>query len=86
MIGPPLLPRERPRQMPELLRCPTCHRWSDALLVWAAGDCCPTCNAEMGATREEHVIEHSARMRLPAGLTRAEEHRLRPRGRVSEFR
>jgi hypothetical protein len=31
--------------MHQRVRCPHCHRWTDALLVWAAGDCCPTCNA-----------------------------------------
>jgi hypothetical protein len=74
--------------MPELLRCPNCHRWSDALLVWAAGDCCPSCNSGMSPAREEHIAEsgHSERMRPPAGLSRAQEHRLRPRGRVSELR
>jgi hypothetical protein len=74
--------------MPELLRCPTCHRWSDALLIWAAGECCPSCNAKMGPAREEHIIdaEHSVRVRPPIGLSRTQEHRLRPRGRVSDLR
>ena len=31
--------------MRQRVRCPHCHRWTDALLVWASGDCCPTCNA-----------------------------------------
>jgi len=31
--------------MHQRVRCPHCHHWTDALLVWAAGDCCPTCNA-----------------------------------------
>jgi hypothetical protein len=31
--------------MHQRLRCPECHHWTDALLVWAAGDCCPRCNA-----------------------------------------
>jgi hypothetical protein len=30
------------------VRCAHCHTWSDALLVWAAGDCCPSCNAPLG--------------------------------------
>jgi hypothetical protein len=30
--------------MHQRVRCPHCHHWTDALLVWAAGDCCPTCN------------------------------------------
>jgi hypothetical protein len=31
--------------MHQRVRCPECHHWTDALLVWAAGDCCPRCNA-----------------------------------------
>jgi hypothetical protein len=31
--------------MHQRVRCPDCHHWTDALLVWAAGDCCPRCNA-----------------------------------------
>jgi hypothetical protein len=31
--------------MHQRVRCPVCHHWTDALLVWAAGDCCPRCNA-----------------------------------------
>jgi hypothetical protein len=33
--------------MHQRVRCPHCHNWTDALLVWAAGDCCPSCNASM---------------------------------------
>jgi hypothetical protein len=33
------------RLMHQRVRCPECHHWTDALLVWAAGDCCPRCNA-----------------------------------------
>lgn len=33
--------------MHQRVRCATCHHWTDALLVWAAGDCCPRCNAPM---------------------------------------
>lgn len=81
-------PLEKAEHMPELLRCPACHRWSDALLIWAAGDCCPSCNAEMGPARQEHIVAdgHLERMRPPAGLSRTQAHRLRPRGRVSELR
>lgn len=28
----------------ERLRCPNCHEWPDAMLVWASGNCCPCCN------------------------------------------
>ncbi|HWX86551.1 MAG TPA: hypothetical protein VNX67_00085 [Solirubrobacteraceae bacterium] len=46
--------------MHQRVRCPKCRHWTDALLVWAAGDCCPSCNApiagfdraERGAERE----------------------------------
>lgn len=74
--------------MQELLRCPACHRWSDALLIWAAGDCCPSCNAEMRASREERIVSngHSERVRPPAGLSGARSHRLRERGWASELR
>jgi len=30
--------------MHQRVRCGACHHWTDALLVWAAGDCCPRCN------------------------------------------
>ena len=33
--------------MHQRVRCAHCHNWTDALLVWAAGDCCPSCNASM---------------------------------------
>jgi hypothetical protein len=33
--------------MNQRVRCPHCHRWTDALLVWAAADCCPSCNAQI---------------------------------------
>ncbi len=33
--------------MHQRVRCATCHHWTDALLVWAAGDCCPRCNEPM---------------------------------------
>lgn len=33
--------------MHQRVRCAHCHSWTDALLVWAAGDCCPSCNAPM---------------------------------------
>jgi hypothetical protein len=42
------------------LRCPDCHHWTDALLVWAAGDCCPSCNAPISLTEQEGA-ERSAR-------------------------
>jgi hypothetical protein len=41
--------------MNQRVRCPHCHSWTDALLVWAAGDCCPSCNRQIagfGSDRE----------------------------------
>lgn len=43
-------------RMNQRVRCPHCHHWTDALLVWAAGDCCPSCNAQIagfGGDREK---------------------------------
>lgn len=40
--------------MLQRVRCPHCHRWTDALLVWAAGDCCPTCNASIAGFGSGH--------------------------------
>lgn len=40
--------------MNERLRCPHCHHWTDALLVWAAGDCCPNCNSAMSVPPRDH--------------------------------
>lgn len=56
MIGTCFFPaRRRPADAPvwcdggslmrQRVRCPQCHHWTDALLIWAAGDCCPSCNA-----------------------------------------
>ncbi len=40
--------------MRQRVRCKECRHWADALLVWAAGDCCPNCNAPMsGLDRDE---------------------------------
>jgi hypothetical protein len=77
--------------MNELLRCPHRHRWSDALLVWAAGDCCPSCNGEMGSASDERLPSlpnkgEQGRVRPPLGLSRTEPHHLGGRGRVSELR
>ncbi len=50
--------------MRQRVRCPHCHHWTDALLVWAAGDCCPTCNAPIagfGGGREEAEEERTLR-------------------------
>ncbi len=39
--------------MNQRVRCAHCHRWTDALLVWAAGDCCPSCNAQIAGFDSE---------------------------------
>jgi hypothetical protein len=39
--------------MNQRVRCPQCRGWSDALLVWAAGDCCPSCNTQIASFRGE---------------------------------
>jgi hypothetical protein len=36
------------------VRCPECHHWTDALLVWAAGDCCPRCAAPLNLGEPTH--------------------------------
>lgn len=57
--------------MNELLRCPHCHNWTDALLVWASGDCCPHCNGPIGEQQpRERSRETSERVRPPLGLSR----------------
>ena len=43
--------------MHQRVRCPHCHHWTDALLVWAAGDCCPTCNTPIAGF--DHTVEET---------------------------
>ncbi len=53
----------------ERVRCPYCHHWTDALLIWAAGDCCPFCNTpmtELGEADQRSTGERS--LRPPPGL------------------
>ncbi len=50
--------------MNQRVRCPHCHRWTDALLVWAAADCCPSCNAQItgfGHERDKSDDERASR-------------------------
>jgi hypothetical protein len=63
--------------MHQRVRCPECHRWTDALLVWAAGDCCPACNSPIASfdRSERPVVEESDGERL-----------VRPPGRLSQSR
>ncbi len=55
--------------MNQRVRCPHCHHWTDALLVWAAGDCCPSCNAQiagsgsdLGKADDERVLRGPGRI------------------------
>jgi hypothetical protein len=43
--------------MRQRVRCSECRHWSDALLVWAAGDSCPTCNAPI--TDFDHIVDET---------------------------
>jgi hypothetical protein len=55
--------------MHQRVRCPHCHHWTDALLVWAAGDCCPACNAPIaGSTREVEETEDERPLDRPSRL------------------
>jgi hypothetical protein len=40
--------------MNQRVRCSHCRQWTDALLVWAAGDCCPSCNSPIAGLGGEH--------------------------------
>jgi hypothetical protein len=55
--------------MHQRVRCATCHHWTDALLVWAAGDCCPRCNAplQLGETDVEQPEDQTGRQGWHAG-------------------
>jgi hypothetical protein len=46
--------------MHQRVRCPECHHWTDALLVWAAGDSCPRCNAPIGLGEQSRPEESEA--------------------------
>ena len=59
--------------MLQRVRCPPCHHWTDALLVWAAGDCCPTCNAPI--TGFDRTVDETG-----------DEQTLRPPSRISPRR
>jgi hypothetical protein len=47
--------------MNQRVRCSHCHRWTEALLVWAAGDCCPSCNTQITGFDEERPQTDSLR-------------------------
>jgi hypothetical protein len=68
--------------MHQRVRCPHCHHWTDALLVWAAGDCCPNCNAPIVSASptpsvEDHTRERS--LRSPEELSHTTPKRLSER-------
>lgn len=46
--------------MHQRVRCPECHHWTDALLVWAAGDSCPRCNAPIDLGEPSRPGENEA--------------------------
>ena len=55
--------------MNQRVRCPHCHRWTDALLVWAAGDCCPSCNTQItGFGREPDKSDDERALRAPGRI------------------
>ncbi|MFZ2113421.1 MAG: hypothetical protein WAU77_06785 [Solirubrobacteraceae bacterium] len=55
--------------MNQRVRCPHCHRWTDALLVWAAGDCCPSCNTQItGFGRERDKSDDERALREPGRI------------------
>jgi hypothetical protein len=57
--------------MHQRVRCPECHHWTDALLVWAAGDCCPNCNAPItGFNRAVEENEDERMLRPPSRMLR----------------
>jgi hypothetical protein len=71
--------------MHQRVRCKECHHWTDALLVWAAGDCCPSCNAPIAGFDRAEVGEQSddeQMSRPPGGLSRSGLGRLGDRTRI----
>ena len=56
--------------MNQRVRCPHCHRWTDALLVWAAADCCPSCNAQIaGFDGERETSDDERVLRGPGRIS-----------------
>jgi hypothetical protein len=65
--------------MRKRVRCPECHHWTDALLVWAAGDCCPACNAPIvGFDRADRPVGESDDERARPETARAPDRLPRP--------
>lgn len=66
--------------MHQRARCPECHHWTDALLVWAAGDCCPNCNAPItGLNRTVDENEDEGTLRPPSRMSQPRLSRLSQR-------
>jgi hypothetical protein len=67
------------------VRCPHCHHWTDALLVWAAGDCCPSCNAPMtGFSQAAQTSAEERSLRPPPGLSRSRPDHFSESNRISD--
>jgi hypothetical protein len=57
--------------MHQRVRCPHCRHWTDALLVWAAGDCCPNCNEPItGFNRASDETDEERVLRPPSRISR----------------
>ncbi|HXC23564.1 MAG TPA: hypothetical protein VNU28_03175 [Solirubrobacteraceae bacterium] len=70
--------------MNQRVRCPHCHQWTDALLVWAAGDCCPSCNAPIaGFGAEQDRSDDERVLRGPGRISGSKPGRISPE-RMSE--
>ena len=70
--------------MNQRVRCPHCHRWTDALLVWAAGDCCPSCNAQIAGFGSDRETSDDERVLRGPGRILGSRSRRTSRERLSE--
>ena len=70
--------------MNQRVRCPHCHHWTDALLVWAAGDCCPSCNAQITSFGDEQDKSDDERVLRGPGWISGSRPRRASRERLSE--
>lgn len=67
--------------MHQRVRCPECHHWTDALLVWAAGDSCPRCNSPINLG-EPSRSEENEQSGSPLGPWGSESRPWRTAGRI----